>query len=247
MAREGLLAGRVVALTGAGRGLGLLTASALVERDARVVANYLSEAPELFRLNEKYPDQVQLVQGDIADEDTARAVADSAVDRFGQLDVLVHNAAVSHDQVLVRMPVEHWDEVVRVNLRGAFLATKHSLQPMIRRRYGRMIYVSSLAAVIGNTGQAGYAASKAGLHGLSNTVSQEYSRFNIRSLVVAPGLLDVGLGAAVPPEIQREKLTHSLLGIGSAKSVAGTIAFLAGADADHINGTVVRIDGGIRY
>jgi 3-oxoacyl-[acyl-carrier protein] reductase len=145
------------------------------------------------------------------------------------------------------MPVEDWDEVIRVNLRSAFLVTKHALRAMIRRRYGRLLYVSSVAAVLGNTGQAGYAASKAALHGLSHTVAQEYSRFDIRSLVVAPGMLNTGLGAVASPDIQQNKIDHSLLGTGSAMSVAQTIAFLVGPEADHINGTVVRIDGGLRY
>jgi 3-oxoacyl-[acyl-carrier protein] reductase len=118
---------------------------------------------------------------------------------------------------------------------------------MIRRRYGRLFYVSSVGAVVGNTGQASYAASKAALHGLSHSVAQEYSRFNVRSLVVAPGMLNTGLGAAASPDIQQNKIDHSLLGTGNASSVAQTIAFLVGPAADHINGTVVRIDGGIRY
>lgn len=247
MAGDSGLGGRVVAITGAGRGLGLLTVEALLERNARVVANYRSMAPELFSLTATYPDQLELVGGDVGDEATARTIADRAVDRFGQLDVLIHNAAISRDQPLVRMRVEDWDEVIRVNLRSAFLVTKHALRAMIRRRYGRLLYVSSVAAVVGNSGQAGYAASKAALHGLSHSVAQEYSRFDIRSLVVAPGMLDIGLGAAASPDIQQNKIDHSLLGTGSARSVARTVAFLVGPEADYINGTVVRIDGGLRY
>jgi 3-oxoacyl-[acyl-carrier protein] reductase len=104
-----------------------------------------------------------------------------------------------------------------------------------------------VGAVLGNTGQASYAASKAALHGLSQSVAQEYSRFDIRSLVVAPGMLNTGLGKAASPETVQNKVDHSLLGTGNARSVAQPIAFLVGPEADHINGTVVRIDGGLRY
>jgi 3-oxoacyl-[acyl-carrier protein] reductase len=245
MADDGRLSGRVVALTGAGRGLGLLTARALLAQGAQVIANHRSAAPELSELREKYPAALHPVPGDVGDERTAEAIADTARG-LGHLDVLIHNAGIARDQPLVRMPVEDWDEVIRVNLRGAFLTTKHALRLMMRRRYGRLVYVSSLAAVLGNAGQANYAASKAGLHGLSHTVAQEYARFNIRSVVLAPGLLDVGLGATLPPATQASKLEHSLLGIGGGESVAATIAFLAGPEADHITASVVRIDGGIK-
>jgi 3-oxoacyl-[acyl-carrier protein] reductase len=136
---------------------------------------------------------------------------------------------------------------MRVNLRGAFLATKHAVRVMIRRRYGRLIYVSSLAAVIGNAGQANYAASKGGLHGLSHAVAQEYSSRGIRSVVLAPGLLDTGLGAALPDPVRARKAERTLLGVGEAASVASTIAFLAGPHADFINAAVVRSDGGVAF
>jgi 3-oxoacyl-[acyl-carrier protein] reductase len=242
----GGLDGRVVAVTGAGRGLGLATVRVLLERHARVIAHHRSPSPELFRLLDTYADLLHLVPGDVGEESTAVAIAETATG-VGGLDVLVHNAAITRDQPLVRMPVEAWDEVMRVNLRGAFLVTKHALRGMIRRRYGRLIYVSSLSAVIGSTGQGNYAASKAGLHGLSQSVAQEYARFNVRSVVLAPGLLDTGLGAALPVEIQHRKADHALLGRGSGESVAATIAFLASPDADDINATVVHVDGGVAY
>src|SRR5205823_8849117 len=142
-----------------------------------------------------------LVAGDIGCEETAEKLI--AVARaLGKLDVLILNAAITRDQPLVRMPVEDWDEVLRVNLRGAFLVTKQALRVMMRHRYGRLIYLSSLSALIGNAGQAGYAASKAALHGLSHTVAQEYASYNIRSVVLAPGLLDIGLGAGLDPAVK---------------------------------------------
>ena len=246
MAGENGLAGRVIALTGAGGGLGVLIAATLLQRGALVAANHRSPSTGLLKLQEKHPDALHLVAGDIGCEETAEKLI--AVARaLGKLDVLILNAAITRDQPLVRMPVEDWDEVLRVNLRGAFLVTKQALRVMMRHRYGRLIYLSSLSALIGNAGQAGYAASKAALHGLSHTVAQEYASYNIRSVVLAPGLLDIGLGAGLDPAVKRRKAARSLLGIGNGDSVAATVAFLAGPDADFINGSVIRSDGGIAY
>ncbi|AVH55803.1 MULTISPECIES: SDR family NAD(P)-dependent oxidoreductase [Streptomyces] len=240
------LAGRVVILTGAGRGLGLETASTLLAEGARVIANHRSPSAGLEALADKHPDRLDLVPGDIAAEDTAVELI-SRARRLGRLDVLIHNAGIARDQLLVRTPVEDWDAVHGVNLRGAFLTTKHALKTMMRARYGRIIYVSSVTALTGNAGQASYTSSKAGLHGLALTVAQEYASYNIRTAVVAPGILDTGLGAAVAPAQQRRMVDRALLGLGRAEETAATIAFLSGPGADYINATVIRTDGGMRY
>jgi 3-oxoacyl-[acyl-carrier protein] reductase len=242
----GTLEGRVAVLTGAGRGLGLLIAQSLLEQGALVVANHRSPSEELARLAEKYGDRIRTVAGDVGEEETAAAlVAESK--EFGRISVLIHNAAVTKDQPLVRMPVEDWEEVHRVNLRGAFLTTKHALRSMMRGRYGRIIYVSSIAAVLGNQGQAAYASSKAGLQGLALSVAQEYASYNVRTAVVAPGILDTGLSASVPPDQLGRMIDNSLLGLGNGRQIADTIAFLSGPAADYINGTVIQVDGGMRY
>jgi 3-oxoacyl-[acyl-carrier protein] reductase len=243
---DGPLAERVVALTGAGSGLGLMTTRRLLEQGARVIANYRSSADDLLALGELYPDALHPVAGDIGDEATAAAIAAQAR-AVGRLDVLIHNAAISRDRALVSMSVDDWDDVMRVNLRGAFLATKHSVPLMLKARYGRVIYVSSIVAVMGNAGQANYAASKAGLHGLSHAVAQEYSSRGIRSVVLAPGLLDAGLGSRITPRVQQRKLERTLGGIGDAGAIASTIAFLSSRDADFINGAVLRSDGGVAF
>jgi 3-oxoacyl-[acyl-carrier protein] reductase len=243
---SGRLEGRIVAVSGAGSGLGLLTTQALLDQGAQVIANYRSSGERLAALREDHPEALHPLAGDVADDDTAAAIAATARG-LGRLDVLIHNAAITRDRPLVAMSADEWDDVMRVNLRGAFLLTKHALRVMMKRRYGRCIYVSSVAAVMGNAGQANYAASKAGLHGLSRTVAQEYSSRGIRSVVVAPGLLDTGLGSKLPEDVHRVKAGRQLLGLGAAASVAGTIAFLAGPEADNVNADVVRTDGGIVY
>ncbi len=116
----------------------------------------------------------------------------------------------------------------------------------MRGRYGRIVYVSSIAAMFGNVGQAAYASSKAGLHGLAVSVAQEYAAYNVRSVVLAPGIPNTGLGTTVPPDHLNRMRHKALLGIGKGRQVADTIAFLAGPTADHINGTVISVDGGVR-
>jgi 3-oxoacyl-[acyl-carrier protein] reductase len=211
-----------------------------------VIANHRAPSETLEDYHNQYPGQLHLVPGDIGEETTAVAIADTARS-VGNLHTLIHNAGISRDQPLTQMSVENWDDVQRVNLRGAFLATKHALRIMIRRRYGRIVYLSSISAIMGNAGQANYAASKAGLHGLARTVAQEYASFNVRTTVLAIGVLDVGLGAAMTPQNQRRKTDRSLLGLIDGKQVAETLAYLSGPNADYINSEVIRMDGGMRY
>ncbi|MDF6043837.1 SDR family oxidoreductase [Streptomyces sp. JH14] len=244
MNTDSRLDGRVIALTGAGRGLGLQITRALLDSGATVVANYRSESPALLELAEKFGDSLRLCQGDVGEEDTAERLTATAR-QCGRLDVLVHNAGISRDKPLVLMSPDDWDEVLRVNLRSAFLTTKQAVRVMMRQRYGRIVYISSVAAVLGNAGQANYAASKAGLHGLALTVAQEYAGYGIRSVVLAPGLLDTGLGAALPDAIRTAKAERALLGLGGGEGVAETVAFLASPAADFINAEVIRMDGGI--
>jgi 3-oxoacyl-[acyl-carrier protein] reductase len=243
---SGSTSGRTVAITGAGRGLGLLTVRTLLEQDSNVVANYRSQSPELDLLAKQYSSKLLLVQGDASDEGTAKALVHAAAE-FGGLDALIHNAAITRDGAAVLLSVEDWDEVMRVNLRGAFVVSKHALRPMMRQRSGRIVYVSSTVAYIGNSGQAAYAASKAGLQGLALSIAQEYRAYNVRTVVVAFGLLDTGLGVELTDR-HRERLgAMSLAGIGDPGQSAQTLAFLTSPAADFINATVVRADGGVKY
>jgi 3-oxoacyl-[acyl-carrier protein] reductase len=240
-------AGPVVAITGAGRGLGLLVARTLLEQGAMVAANHRSDSPELAELAEKHSGRLVTVAGDIGEEAAAEELVAAAREFGGRLDALVHNAAVTRDGPLVRMSVEDWDEVLRVGLRGGFLAAKHALRPMMRQRSGRMVFLSSIAATLGNSGQAAYAAAKTGLEGLAKSIAQEYAAYGIRAVVLAPGLLDVGLGVRIDAERQDHLAARSLAGRGAAERVAELVAVLTGPAAELVNGSVVRADGGIRF
>ncbi len=238
---------RVVAVTGAGRGLGLLTARVLLEQGAQVIANHRSFSEDLEQLGKEFPDRLHPVQGDIGEEEAARELA-RAGRALGRIDALVCNAGITRDRLLVQMPVEEWEEVQRVNLRGAFLASKHTLKLMMRQRYGRIVYVSSIVAYQGNIGQSAYAAAKAGLEGLARSVAQEYTAYNVRTAVVAPGLLDTGLATDLAPQWRQTVAERSLADCaGAGAQAARTIAYLSSSAADFINATVVHVDGGVKY
>lgn len=244
---SGSLEGRVVAVTGAGRGLGLAIAATLVERGARVVAHYRSASEGLQALRSAHPERVEAVAGDLTEEATAEAVA-AAAKRLGSFDALVCNAGASKDQLLVRTSADDWDAVQRNNLRSAFLATKHALRAMMRQRSGRILYVSSVAAFYGNPGQSAYAAAKAGLTGLSMSVAQEYGSYNVKTAVVAPGMLDTGMAERLT-DAQRDRVaSRSWTPLeGTTAETAEVVAFLCGRAADSVNATTIHVDGGVKY
>lgn len=240
------LAGEVVILTGAARGLGHEIALELVERGARLVAGCSGDPAPLELLAETWPGQIWPVVGDIGAEDTSVRLVEQAR-ALGGPTAVIHNAAISRDAVLVRTRVEDWDEVQRVNLRGAFLLSKHAVRAMMPGRRGRLVYISSIAAVLGNAGQASYAASKAGLDGLARSISQEYARYGIQTCVLAAGLIDVGLGSRLGERDQQAKLSRVLHGAAQPREMARIAAFLASPAATCINATTVSADGGVRF
>lgn len=237
---------RVVAVTGGGRGIGLAITERLLAGGYRVVVN-VHRTPALpDGLMNKYSNRIAVVPGDIGVERTSAEIV-AASQELGGLHAVVHSAGICRDHLLVTMDKDDWDDVIRVNLGGAFLITKHALKVMIRKRYGRIVYVSSVAALMGIAGQTSYAASKAGIEGLSRSVSQEYARFGVRTVALAPGMVDGGLGARLPEQARKERQDHQLLGEAAIADVASAVVFLAGPAADNINGTVVHMNGGVRF
>jgi 3-oxoacyl-[acyl-carrier protein] reductase len=238
---------RIVIVSGAGSGLGLHITKTLLDQGACVVANYSSSGDALAELGAGLASgRLVAVQGNIAEESVSEHLVEAAGE-LGGPHAVIHNASITRDALLVSMPTEVWQEVHDVNLRGAFFLAKHSIRRMMRRRAGRLVFVSSISARLGNAGQANYAASKSGLDGLARSISQEYARHNISTCVLAAGMIDVGMVARLPQKYRDERSQLLLGGVSPPERMARTLAFLASDDAVDINATVVHADGGLRF
>jgi 3-oxoacyl-[acyl-carrier protein] reductase len=183
--------------------------------------------------------------GDQAQVEGAIAAAEKVL---GPVDILVNNAGITRDNLLLRMSETEWDEVLDANLKGAFHATKAVLKGMMKRRYGRIINVTSIVGLTGNKGQANYAASKAGLIGFTKSVAKEYGGRGILVNAVAPGFIDTAMTAALPEEARKAMLGGIVLGrLGTPEDVAGAVLFLASDLAGYITGQVLVVDGGLAF
>jgi len=242
------LNGRVAVITGGSRGIGAATAGLLANRGAAVVVS----GRDGDRLQAVVKDlegrgaSALGVAADVARREDADRLVDAAKERFGRIDVLVNNAGMIRDGLLVRMRDDDWDRVIEVNLRGAFLLTRAAAKVMMRQKSGRIINVTSAAGAMGNAGQANYSAAKAGLIGLTKASARELAHWSILVNAVAPGLIDTDMAAAVPAEAREALLTQvPLKRIGTVQDVAEVIAFLAGDGAAYITGQVVHVNGGL--
>jgi 3-oxoacyl-[acyl-carrier protein] reductase len=186
------------------------------------------------------------VTGDVGKREDAERVVEAARERFGRLDVLVNNAGITRDGLLVRMKDEDWDRVIEVNLRGAFVMMRAAAKVMIRQKSGRIVNMSSAAGAMGNAGQANYSASKAGLIGLTKASARELSHWGILVNAVAPGLIETDMAAAIPAAAREALLAQIPLGrVGTSREVAEVVGFLAGEGASYITGQVFHVNGGL--
>ena len=246
----GRLSGRTALVTGAGRGIGRATAVRLAADGAQVAINYkgnTAAAEETRALVLAAGSAAVLVQGDVSQpEDADRVVREALAFGGGRLDIVVNNAGITRDNLLLRMSLEEWDAVVDLNLRGTFLVTKAAMRPMMKARGGRIVNVASIAGVIGNAGQANYSAAKAGIIGFTKTVAREMASRNITANAVAPGFIPTDLTSVVPQAVQDALLRQVPLGrFGTVEDVANAIAFLASDEAAYITGQVLVVDGGL--
>ncbi len=244
------LAGKVALVTGGARGIGRATAVRLAREGAAVIVNYKSNeaaAAEAAGLVGAAGGRATTVRADVAVPEEAERLVKQALE-FGQgkLDVLVNNAGITRDNLLLRMSLEEWDAVLNLNLRGAFLVTKAALRPMLKQRGGRVINIASIAGITGNAGQANYSAAKAGLIAFTRTVAREMASRNITANAVAPGLIPTELTAPLPQAVKDAMLAQiPLARFGAVEDVAGVVAFLASDDAAYITGQVIVVDGGM--
>lgn len=243
------MTGRVCVVTGASRGIGRSVAVALAERGGSVVVNYAgreADAQETVRLVESVGGQAVLAQGDVSVQEDAERIVEVAVHSFGRLDVLVNNAGITRDTLLIRMKEADWDAVLDINLKGSFNMIKAAARPMMKNRYGRIINVSSVVGVVGNAGQANYVAAKAGLIGLTKSVAKELAPRNITVNAVAPGFIQTEMTEQLGSDWEQKMLEQIPLGkLGTPDQVAKVIRFLASDEADYITGQVINIDGGM--
>ena len=244
------LEGQVALVTGASRGIGAVIAQRLAQDGAKVAVNYQASeaaaAQVVTAINAVGGSAVSLA-GDVSQEEAAQALVKQTVAQWGRIDILVNNAGITRDRLLLRMTPQDWDEVLQVNLRGAFLCTKYVMPQLIRQRSGRIVNISSVIGLSGNPGQANYAAAKAGLIGFTKATAREVASRNITVNALAPGFIDSGgMVAEMSDEARQQVLTRiPMERFGSAEDVAAAVAFLCGPGAGYITAQVLTIDGGM--
>lgn len=245
----GELEGKAALVTGGSRGIGRAICLELARQGARVGVNYNSNAAlaeEVVASIVASGGEAFAIQGDVAEPDAATAMVKATVERFGGLDILVNNAGITRDGLLMRMSDEDWDAVHRTNLRGAFLVTRAAMRPMLRARGGRIINITSVVGVMGNAGQANYAAAKAGLIGFTRSVAREVASRGITVNAVAPGFINTDIITSMTEQATAAVMGQIPLGrIAEPEEVAPVVAFLASDGAGYITGQCIHVDGGM--
>lgn len=240
---------RVALVTGASRGLGRAMAVELANRGHKVIVNYArnSDAAEkVVAAIEERGGLALAFRADVSDADEVASMFGEAETRFGPVAVLVNNAGITRDNLLLRMSAEEFDEVIATNLRSAYLCTKAAMRGMLRARWGRVISVASVAGIVGNPGQANYAASKAGMIGFSKSIAKEVGSRGITVNVVAPGFIETDLTDVLGEDVKSTILDSISLGrFGNTEEVAAAVGFLASDQASYITGQVISVDGGL--
>ena len=243
------LTGKVALVTGASRGIGRRIAVTLAGYGATVIVNYngsQAKAEEVVTEIEVNGGHAEAIQCNVAEFDEAKELIDKVVKSYGRLDILVNNAGITKDNLILKMSEEDFDAVLSTNLKGAFNCVKHVARQMLKQRSGRIINISSVSGVMGNTGQANYCASKAGVIGLTKSVARELGSRGITSNAVAPGFIETEMTAVLSDDVKKSMGEQiPLKRFGQTKDIAETVAFLASDLAGYITGQVIQVDGGM--
>jgi 3-oxoacyl-[acyl-carrier protein] reductase len=243
------LKGRAAVVTGASRGIGKAIALELGKRGANVIVNYVSSdkaAKEVVKQIESLGGKALAMKADVSDYDQAFDLINKAVEEFGKIDILVNNAGITRDTLIMMMSEEDWDDVLRINLKSTFNCSKAAVKHMMRKRYGRIINITSVAGQMGNVGQTNYSASKAGQIGFTKALAREIAPRNITVNAVAAGYVETDIWNGVP-----ESVREGILGLvpmkrkGEPEEIAFAVAFLASDEAGYITGQCIGIDGGM--
>lgn len=239
--------GRTAIITGSSRGIGKAIAEKLGKLGANIVLNATSEAVlETAKELEAMGIKVATAIGDIRKTEDVKALINTAVEKFGGIDILINNAGITRDKPMALMSEDDWDVVLDINLKGSFLCTKAAAKLMLKKRYGRIVNISSVAGAYGNAGQANYSASKGGLIGLTKTTAKEFAPRGITCNAVTPGLIESNMTEILPDDLKQKYLDKIALGrFGTPEDVANVVAFLASDEAGYVTGQVIDIDGGL--
>ena len=240
---------KTVFVTGGSRGIGKEVALKFAENGYNVVINYVSSKTNVEELKSEFESKgvkALVMQADVTDKEAIDNLVKKAIEEFGSIEVLVNNAGITRDNLLMRMSEEEFDKVIEINLKGTYIVTKAVTKYMMKKRKGSIINLSSVVGVAGNAGQCNYSASKAGIIGFTKSIAKELASRNIRSNAVAPGFIETDMTAVLSDEI-KENIHNQipLKRMGTAKEVANLIYFLGSDESSYITGQVINVDGGM--
>ena len=240
---------KTVLVTGASRGIGKEVALKYAENGYDVVINYVSSKTDVKALENEFKEKgvdSLIIKADVSKQEEVQELVDKAIEKFGKIDVLVNNAGITKDNLLMRMSEEEFDKVIEINLKGTYLVTKAVTKYMMKKRSGSIINLSSVVGVAGNAGQCNYSASKAGIIGFTKSVAKELASRNIRANAVAPGFIETDMTNVLSDSV-KESIHNQipLKRMGKAKEVAELIYFLGSEKSSYITGQVINIDGGM--
>lgn len=240
---------KVALITGGSRGIGKAIAIKFAKEGYNLVINYVSDKTNLEELEnefKQYDSEVLFVKADVSKFDECEEMVKQSIEKFGQIDVLVNNAGITKDNLLLRMSVEDFEKVIDINLKGTFNVTKNVVPYMMKKRTGKIVNLASVVGISGNAGQCNYAASKAGIIGFTKSIAKELASRNILANCVAPGFIDTDMTSVLSDSVKENiNAQIPLKKMGSSEDVANLVYFLAGEENTYVTGQVINVDGGM--
>ncbi|HHY96996.1 MAG TPA: 3-oxoacyl-[acyl-carrier-protein] reductase [Acholeplasma sp.] len=245
-----ILKDKVALVTGGSTGIGKAIATYLASLGANVVINYFVGPEEANKVAKELSDTYNIkslaIHADVSNYESAEKLIKEVVDTFGKLNIVVNNAGITDDALILRMNETQFDRVINTNLKGVFNICKHAARPLLKSGYGRVINIASVIGRYGNVGQVNYGASKAGVIGITKTLAKEFASREVTVNAIAPGFIETPMTQKLPPEIKEEMLKHISLGkYGKPEDIAYLVGFLASPLASYITGVVIDVDGGL--